>query len=75
MACHNTVLQAVVCTGLVADDSKQFAVQMLQAVVQLGGNEQKQAVSAWSVWLACFLQDHAIGGIVLGLSNYLHSWR
>ena len=75
IASHDTVLQAVVRIGLASDDSKQFAAQVLQAIVHLGSDEQRTAVSAWMVWLTCFDQDHDVGGVISSLTNYLQSWR
>ena len=49
-------------------------VVLLQAVAQLGHSEHRKALSAWLVWLTCHEQDHVIGGIITGLTHYLHSW-
>lgn len=50
-------------------------IVLLQAVAQLGHSEHRKALLAWLVCLTCHEQDHVTGGIITGLTHYLHSWR
>lgn len=76
LLCERSLLSAVVTQGLASQSTKALAAQLLQAVVVEGdGEEGRLCLAPWLVWLACYQQDHLVGGTVAGIMSLLQDWR
>lgn len=76
LLCERSLLSAVVTQGLASQDTKALAAQLLQAVVVEGSVEEGRACLLPSlVWLACYEQDHLVGGTLAGIIRLLQDWR
>ena len=78
LLCERSLLLTVITQGLAAkDSSKALAAQLLQAVA-VGGEdcvEGRACLAPWLVWLACYEQDHLVGGAISGIISLLQEWR
>ena len=76
LMCHGLLMETLVTQGLADTNTKLFAAELLQAVVVEGETGQGcDALLPWVIWIACYEQDHSIGGIAAGVSQYLQEWR
>ena len=76
LLCHSAILQTLIARGLADADSKLFAAELVQAVAVEGDSDEGQKqLLPWMVWLACYEQDHMIGGTIAGITDYLQERR
>lgn len=77
LLCERSLLSTVITEGLAAEGSKALAAQLLQAVAVEGDDcvEGRACLAPWLVWLACYEQDHLVGGTISGIISLLQEWR